>query len=205
MEVSSLTLNRLSVYLRCLRRLQEEGSETTSSRELAERFHLSASLIRKDLTQFGEFGIRGVGYRVGPLIDRLIAVLGIDQEHRLIVVGVGGLGSALIRHLGLQHDSFRVVGGVDVDPAIVGTHVGPIVVRHADELEQVVSEAGADVGLLTVPAKVAQDNYDALVASGIRAVLNFAPVRLDRGKRDIPTRSVDVRIILEELSFRVKG
>jgi len=203
MEVSSLTLNRLSVYLRCLRRLQEEGFETTSSKELAERFHLSATLIRKDLTQFGEFGIRGIGYRVAPLIERLTAVLGLDQHHKLIVVGVGGLGSALIRHLDLQHDSFSVVGGVDVDPDVVGTRIGPVVVRHADELEQVVSETGANVGVLTVPAEVAQDNYDGLVASGIRAVLNFAPVRLER-KRDVPTQSVDVRIILEELAFRVK-
>jgi redox-sensing transcriptional repressor len=134
----------------------------------------------------------------------LSSILGIDQKHKLIVIGVGGLGSALVRHLGLQHDSFDIVAGVDIDPSVVGTQVGPIVVRHSDELRDVMRETGAEVGILTVPAKVAQDNYDALVANGIRAVLNFAPARLDRD-RNVQTRSVDVRIILEELAYFVKS
>ena len=203
-DVSPLTLNRLSVYLRCLRRLQEEGVRRISSSDLAERFHLSPSQIRKDLAQFGEFGIRGVGYDVEALADSLHHLLGLGRNYRLVLVGMGNLGSALSRYLGFNSGSFRVVAAVDNDPAKVGRKVGDIEIRSATALDEVVRESRADIGVLAVPAEAAQENYDALVRSGIRAVLNFAPSRVQRDPR-VPLKNVDLRINLEELAFVLGG
>jgi len=199
-DVSPLTLNRLSVYLRCLRSLQAEGARRTSSQELAQRFQLSSSQIRKDLAQFGEFGIRGVGYDVDALARSLNALLGLDRQHRLVVVGMGNLGSALARYLGFNSGAFQVVAGVDKDPAKVGTQVGDLIVRHSDQLAEVVRETRADIGVLAVPANTAQENYEALAAAGVKAVLNFAPARVTRN-REVPLKNVDLRIQLEELAF----
>lgn len=199
-EVSPLTLNRLSLYLRCLRRLQEMGVQRVSSQALAQRFHLSATQIRKDLAQFGEFGIRGVGYDVDALADHLNALLGLDRRHSLVIVGMGNLGCALAQYLGFNHGAFQVVAGVDNDPAKVGRCVGDIAVHPASELAEVVRELGAEIGVLTVPAEAAQENYDALAAAGVKGVLNFAPVRLKR-RPEVPLKNVDLRINLEELAF----
>jgi redox-sensing transcriptional repressor len=199
-DVSSLTLNRLSVYLRCLHQLEEEGVHTISSQELADRFRLSSSQIRKDLAHFGEFGVRGVGYDVHGLARALHRLLGLDRDYRLVLVGMGNLGSALARYLGFNSGSFRVVAGVDKDSAKVGRCIAGLTVRHTDDLTQVVAETGAEIGILAVPAESAQANYDALRQAGVRAVLNFAPVRVVRHP-DVPLKDVDLRINLEELAY----
>ncbi|HMB53414.1 MAG TPA: redox-sensing transcriptional repressor Rex [Thermoanaerobaculia bacterium] len=198
--VSPLTLNRLSVYLRCLRHLQEQKVARVSSKVLAERYLLSASQIRKDLAQFGEFGIRGVGYVVDDLAARLTELLGLDREHPLVIVGMGNLGQALSRYLGFNHGAFRVVAGVDADPAKVGLEVGDFQVRHVDELPVVVAESEAEIGVLAVPAEAAQENYEALVDAGVKAVLNFAPARV-KEKKGVPLKNVDLRINLEEVAY----
>jgi redox-sensing transcriptional repressor len=200
LDVSSLILNRLSLYLRCLRSLQEQGVHRVSSQQLADQFHLSAPLIRKDLAQFGEFGIRGTGYDIEHLIDRLHSALGLDQQHPLLVVGMGRLGTALARYLGFNDATFRVVAVLDNDPAKVGQEVGGLTIGHTEELEQIVREFGVEIGVLTVPAEAAQPAYDALVDAGVQAVLNFAPVRLQL-RPGLPSKSVDFRIHLEELVY----
>ena len=202
-EVSSLTLNRLSVYLRCLRKLREQGVERISSGEFAKRFHLSASLIRKDLAHFGEFGIRGVGYEVDRLGERIHTVLGLDDPRRLVVVGMGSLGNALARYIDFNHDNFEVVAGFDKDLAKVGTRVGHLTVRHASELTEVVRETKAELGILSVPPEAAQHNYDTHAEAGVRAVLNFAPVQLERHP-NVRLKNVDFRIYLEELVYFLK-
>jgi redox-sensing transcriptional repressor len=199
-EVSPLTLNRLSFYLRCLRQLQEQGIKRISSQEMARRYHLSATQIRKDLAQFGEFGIRGVGYEVDELADHLNALLGLDRQHAMLIVGMGNLGSALAQYLGFNYGAFHVVAGVDNDPKKIGRKVGSFTVRSADDLSDVVRESGAEIGVLAVPAEAAQENYDRLADAGIKAVLNFAPVRVKR-RPDVPLKNVDLRINLEELAF----
>jgi len=198
--VSPLILNRLSVYLRCLRHLQETGVERISSQQLADRFLLSASQIRKDLAQFGDFGIRGVGYEVAVLADHLNSLLGLDRSHPLLIVGMGNLGSALSRYLGFNHGAFKVVAAVDRDPEKVGRDMGDFVIRHVDDLPAVVRDSGAEIGVLAVPASAAQENYEALVRAGIRAVLNFAPARVKR-IQGVPLKNVDLRINLEEVAF----
>lgn len=199
-EVSPLTLNRLSFYLRCLRHLQENGVSRVSSQEMAQRYHLSATQIRKDLAQFGEFGIRGVGYDVDALATHLSSLLGLDNQHALLIVGMGNLGSALAQYLGFNYGSFRVVAGVDNDPRKIGQRVASLTVRSSADLKEVVRESGAEIGVLAVPADAAQENYDALADAGIKGVLNFAPVRVKR-RTDVPLKNVDLRINLEELAF----
>src|SRR5687768_13545724 len=127
--VSPLTVNRLSVYLRVLRQLAEQGEQRVSSQQLAARYDLSAAQIRKDLAQFGEFGIRGIGYDVPQLAARLEGLLGLDRRYPLVIVGMGNLGRALAHYLEFNSGSFEVVAGVDNDPAVVGSALGRLTVR----------------------------------------------------------------------------
>jgi redox-sensing transcriptional repressor len=202
-EISPLTLNRLSFYLRCLRQLQELGLARISSQEMAQRYHLSATQIRKDLAQFGEFGIRGVGYQIDELAEHLDALLGLDRDHPMVIVGMGNLGSALARYLGFNHGAFHVVAGVDNDPRKIGKSVAGFTVRDAAGLADVVRESGAVIGVLTVPSELAQHYYDTLADAGIRGVLNFATVRV-KPRPGVPLKNVDLRINLEELAFFLK-
>jgi redox-sensing transcriptional repressor len=198
--VSAQTVNRLSLYLRCLRRLQELRIQRISSLELARRFDLSATQIRKDLAQFGEFGIRGVGYDVDQLIEHLSTLLGLDRRHRVVIVGVGNLGRALSQYLGFNSGSFQVVAGVDIDPRQVGKPAGIFRIAHSDDLAEIVRASRAEIGVLTVPAEAAQENYDALVAAGIRGVLNFTRARI-QSVPEVPLKDVDLRVHLEEMAF----
>lgn len=199
-DVSSLTLHRLSVYLRSLQRLREEGVAQVSSQELADRFHLSPTQIRKDLTQFGEFGIRGVGYRVDHLEERLRSLLGLDVCRNMVLVGVGNLGRALLRHPGFNSSSFRLVGAVDADPKKIGRRVGRLTVEPPEALPRLVERTVAEIGILAVPADAASANAEALVTAGIRAILNFAPARLPEHP-GVLALNVDLRISLEELGY----
>ncbi len=203
-DISPLTLNRLSVYLRCLRTLQAEDKKTISSGALAERFHLSSSQIRKDLAHFGEFGVRGVGYRIDDLAKRLHGLLGLDVRHRLVIVGMGNLGSALAGYFGFNDVSFEVVAGVDDDPRRVGLEIAGVIVQAASALAGVVEETGADIGVIAVPAEAAQKALEALVAAGVTSILNFAPRPL-RAEGTVQLRNVDMRIHLEELAFHLQG
>jgi len=199
-SVSPLSLNRISFYLRCLKSLDSEGVQRISSKELARRFHLSAPQIRKDLAQLGEFGIRGVGYETGPLIDHLSSRLGLDRLHRMVIVGMGHLGSALAGYFGFNSGPFQVVAGLDRDPSKIGRRIGHLVIRPVNELTETVESEGAELGVLAVPGEDAQAVHDALVAAGIRGIINFSPTRILPAP-GVPLKSVDLRIHLEELTF----
>ncbi len=200
-EVSSLAINRLSVYLRCLRQLHREGVSRISSADMARRFRLSATQIRKDLAHFGEFGIRGVGYQVSDLQRRLESLLGLDREHRAVIVGGGNLGTALARFPGFNSRAFRVVAIFDIDARKVSASDAALPrVLHTSEIRRVVPQLEAQIGILAVPASAAQENYDALVEAGIQAVLNFAPVPLETDPR-VPAKTVDLLIFMEELAY----
>jgi redox-sensing transcriptional repressor len=203
-SVSCVTLHRLSEYLRCLRYLEGTGIEKISSGDLAERFHLSAAQIRKDLAHFGEFGIRGVGYDISHLADRIKCLLGLDQPRAVIVAGMGNLGSALTRFLSIGRETFEVVAGVDSDPSKIGEKIGHLTIRPVSELPRLVDETRAEIGILAVPADAAQSVYEAFVSAGVQAVLNFAPVRLPSDKA-VRTRNVDLQVFLEELSYFLRA
>jgi len=185
------------------RQLQEQGLARISSQEMAQRYQLSATQIRKDLAQFGEFGIRGVGYQIDELAEHLDALLGLDRSHPMVIVGMGNLGSALARYVGFNHGAFHVVAGIDNDPKKIGKTVAGFTVRDARELAEVVRASGAVIGVLTVPSEAAQHYYDALADAGVRGVLNFAAVRV-KPRPGVTLKNVDLRINLEELAFFLK-
>jgi len=199
--VSEFTTERLSVYLRCLTILETAGVKTISSSRLAERFHLNSAQIRKDLACFGELGVRGVGYQVGALRRHLTTTLGLDRLRRMVIFGAGNLGLALSDYPGFNSDGFVVTAVFDSDPAKHGlASRGGIPILPNAELPRVLDAGEVDLGVIAVPAAAAQSVYDTLADAGIRAILNFAPVQLHQ-RPGVRTRSVDLRINLESLSF----
>ena len=203
--ISELTTGRLSVYLRCLTFLEAQGQKTVSSHELADRFHLNSSQIRKDLACFGEFGTRGVGYDVSRLKEQLVVTLGIDRTRNAVIVGAGNLGMALADYDGFNANGFHIVAMLDVDPSKTGRESRRgIPVLTLQHLTDVIRRNHVEIGIVAVPSENAQEVYDALVESGIRAILNFAPVQI-RLRRGVKVKSVDLRINLESLSFYLKG
>ncbi|MGC8916979.1 MAG: redox-sensing transcriptional repressor Rex [Thermoanaerobaculum sp.] len=200
-SISELTINRLSVYLRCLDQLEQEGVLTVSSQELADRFHLNSAQIRKDLAYFGEFGIRGVGYNVAQLKEHLTNILGLNEQRHAIIVGAGNLGTALAHYSGFNSGGFRIVGVLDNDPRRIGAPIpGGLVVEDVKFLPDIVKERNVHIGIITVPASAAQKIFDALVEAGVQAVLNFAPTQL-KGHPEVKLKNVDLKINLELLSF----
>jgi redox-sensing transcriptional repressor len=199
-KISELTISRLSVYLRCLNELWEEGAHTTSSQGLADRFNLNSAQIRKDLAYFGEFGVRGLGYNIDQLRNHLIKILGLDRLHRLGVIGAGNLGNALANYDGFSPRNFSVVALFDTDPAKIGLRLASGVEVHSmAEFAEVASELGIDIVAIAVPARAAEAVLDAVVAAGIGAVLNFAPIRL-HGRPGVKVKQVDLLVSLEGLS-----
>ncbi len=200
-KISELTINRLSIYLRCLNELSEAAVQTASSKLLAERFNLNSAQIRKDLAYFGEFGVRGVGYVVEDLRAQLRGILGLATTHRVAIVGAGNLGLALANYLGFQQDSFQIVALFDVDPARIGLEVRPgLVVQSLDLLPSVIPERQVDMVMLTVPAVAAESVLEMVMQAGVRAVLNFAPVHLS-DRSGCKVKTVDLSISLESLSY----
>jgi redox-sensing transcriptional repressor len=201
-KISELTTSRLSVYLRCLNELTAEGQKTISSEGLAERFHLNSAQIRKDLAYFGEFGVRGVGYYIENLRDDLTRILGLNEEHRVGIIGAGRLGAALADYYGFARSNFYVKALFDIDQNKVGKQIGEakISVYALDTLPQIVKKEKIDVAVIAVPAQFAQMVLDAVVQAGIKAVLNFAPTPL-KLQREVKIKTVDLTISLEGLSY----
>lgn len=201
-KISELTTSRLSVYLRCLNELAAEGLKTISSEGLADKFHLNSAQIRKDLAYFGEFGVRGVGYYIESLRDHLTKILGLDEEHRVGIIGAGRLGAALADYYGFTKSNFHVAALFDTDEKKIGKRVGEakISVYDLNTLPQMVKKEKIDVAVIAVPAAFAQAVLDAVVEAGIKAVLNFAPTPL-KAQGDVKLKTVDLTISLEGLSY----
>src|SRR5215208_4360504 len=201
-KISELTTSRLSVYLRCLNLLAAAGIKTISSQALADQFRLNSAQIRKDLAHFGEFGTRGVGYSVGELRRHLTQILGLDRAHRVGIVGAGNLGTALANYNGFRESNFEVVALFDNDRAKIGRKVGAAETQVHDvrRLARVVRECDIDVAVIAVPARVAQRVLNQVMSAGVKAVLNFAPVRL-HARLGVKVKTVDLTISLESLSY----
>ncbi|MFN7988792.1 MAG: redox-sensing transcriptional repressor Rex [Thermoanaerobaculia bacterium] len=205
--VSEAATHRLSLLLRGLRQLEEEGVGTVSSLGLAHRFGMNAAQIRKDLAHLGEFGVRGVGYRVSDLRARLGSILGLDRVRVVVIVGAGHLGQALADSRNFNGESFRVGALFDVDGRKVGgrSRTG-IPILHAKTLRESVEELGAEIGIVTVPAESAAGAARALAEAGIRRILNFAPATIG-ALPGATVRNVDLTLSLETLAIQlpVKG
>lgn len=199
-KISELTTNRLSVYLRCLNTLAEKGAKTVSSRTLAERFHLNSAQIRKDLAYFGEFGVRGVGYKIDSLRDHLTHILGLDTEHRVCIIGAGRLGAALADYYGFRKANFTVAALFDSDAKKIGKKVGNVEILDVKNFAAVVKRDKIEVAVIAVPAPNAQNALERVLKAGIKAVLNFAPVAL-KASNDVKLKTIDLTTSLESLSY----
>ena len=200
-QVSELTTNRLSVYLRSLNQLEAAGVETISSQALAEQFHLNAAQIRKDLAYFGEFGVRGVGYYIKDLKRHLRKILGLDRKLKVAVMGAGNLGLALADYPGFRREGFEIVAMFDAADSKIGDESrSGVPIFDIRELRKVARREHIDIAMIAVPAESAQPVVDLVVAAGVKAVLNFSPGAL-KVPAGVKLKSVDLTVSLESLSF----
>ena len=198
--IPEATVARLAVYLRVLSTLADAGRSTVSSGELATAAGVNPAGLRKDLSHLGPCGVRGVGYEVDVLRDRIGRVLGVERSRPCVLVGIGNLGSALADYAGFGSRGFEFVGLFDASPTRIGQRIGGQSVRPIDELEAVVAATQASIGVITTPAAVAQSVCDRLAAAGVRSILNFAPVTL-AAPAGVDVRKVDLSVELQVLAF----
>ena len=200
-SVSELTTNRLSVYLRCLNTLDAAGVRTVSSQGLADQFHLNAAQIRKDLAYFGEFGVRGVGYYVKELRRHLRQILGLDRHVAVAIMGAGNLGLALADYPGFRQEGFEIAAMFDSRADKIGhrSRAG-VPIHDSRDLRRIVKREHIRIAVVAVPAHAAQSVVNAVVATGIKAVLNFAPGTL-KVPADVKLKNMDLTVSLESLSF----
>jgi len=194
--------SRLSRYLRYLEELDRNGVTTTSSQALGAALGVTAAQVRKDLGYFGQFGYPGLGYKIAQLTPELRRILGTDKAWNVALVGIGNLGTALLRYKGFSAHGFRIVALFDASPALVGKRVEGNEVHHVDEISARVRECNIELAVLSVPGEAAQAVADRLVEAGIRGIFNFAPALLNL-TQEVAYVSIDLALELEQLSFVV--
>jgi len=199
-KIAESTVRRLSLYLRFLEEFEEQGMETVSSEALAARGGTTSAQVRKDLSFFGSFGKRGLGYGVPELVRNLLEILGLGRTYRVAMIGAGKIGSALVQYRGFRQRGFEVVAIFDADPAKVGRAWDGLTVRDAKELEAEFRRQAVDIAVIVTPAEAAQAVADRVVALGVKAILNFAPVQLVVPD-DVVVKTVNLALELETLSF----
>jgi redox-sensing transcriptional repressor len=201
-DIPSVTVPRLALYLRKLRELRARGVERVSSKDLAAMIDLNAAQIRKDFSYFGEFGTRGVGYEVERLIEVITRSLGLHRTWNVVIIGAGLLGTALARYRGFGEQGFRLTAMFDSSATVIGANYGEGRVRSVAELDDFCAVERVDIAVVTVPASEAQATIERLVTAGVRAILNFAPVRVHTPD-DVLIRQVDLSSELMALSFHL--
>jgi redox-sensing transcriptional repressor len=199
-KIAESTVRRLSLYLRFLEEFEEQGAHTMSSEALAQRGGTTSAQVRKDLSFFGSFGKRGLGYPVRELRIKLREILGLDRRYRVVVVGAGKIGSALVQYRGFRDRGFDLIALYDIDPAKIGRNWNGLSVRDVAHLERELRHERADIAAVVTPAEAAQEVADRLVACGVTAILNFAPVQLKVPER-VVVRTVNLVLELEALSY----
>lgn len=199
-KISDSTIHRLSVYYRALLSLEKEGYETISSKELAKREKLTPAQVRKDLSFFGSFGTRGLGYPVKQLMQQIAEILGINRVWNVALIGVGNVGSALVSYKEFAKQGFIIKQVFDNDQRKIGSNHKGIVVSDSADVKRLLKEHEISIVILTVPASAAQLVCDDVIEAGVKAILNFAPVNL-RVPDDVLLRNENMAIELEHLSF----
>lgn len=202
-NLPAAAVERLPRYLRCLE-LLPPSQVTISSKELARLCNLNAAGVRKDLSYLGSAGMRGVGYCVKELVERIRRRLGLTENRAVAVIGVGNLGSALANHGGFGNRGFRIAGLYDADPAKIGRQTAGITIRPLEQLPEDAESAGISVGIIATPAEVAQKVADTLSEAGVPSILNFAPAVLSVPE-GVHLRQVDVATELQILGFYMTG
>jgi redox-sensing transcriptional repressor len=199
-KIADSTVRRLAIYLRFLEEFQQQGRDTISSEALASRAGTTSAQVRKDLSFFGSFGKRGLGYDVDALALRLREILGLGHRYRVMIVGAGRLAGALVQYAGFSARGFQIVAVVDRDPDKIGELLGEVRVADVAEMETVVRREEVEIAILVTPADPAQALVDRLIACGVTAILNFAPVQL-QVPEGVDVKNVNLAVELETLSY----
>jgi len=199
-SIPEIIVGRLPVYLQALEHMLNQGIHTTSSQELGEIIGISAAQIRKDLSQFGEFGKQGKGYSVPYLVEQLRGILHVDRVWDIAVVGAGNLGHAIAHYQGFLNHGFRVAMIFDNDAKRIGTQIASLIVQDSANLIPTIQKASIKVAMLTVPAPAAQSVTDNLVKAGIKSILNYAPISLTV-PQDVHVQYVDPVIYLQKMTY----
>ncbi|MEO6527883.1 MAG: redox-sensing transcriptional repressor Rex [Gemmatimonadaceae bacterium] len=199
-RIAESTVRRLSIYLRFLEEFEEKGLSTVSSEELARRGGTTSAQVRKDLSFFGSFGKRGLGYSVPELSTALREILGLKKEWRVVIIGAGKIGAALAQYRGFRQRGFNILAVYDTNPDKVGRALEGIEIRDMTRLEQDVASEHPEIAVIAIPGEGAQEVLDRIVKIGIKAVLNFAPIQL-HAPPDVTVKAVNMAMELEGLSF----
>lgn len=197
------TIRRLWLYLRYLNRAVEAGQDSLSSQDLANILGINSGQIRKDLSYFGEFGTRGVGYNTQKLVDEIRSIFNLTKKWKVALVGVGNIGSALLDYPGFESQGIEISLAFDCNPEIIGKSIGGITVEDISTLEKKLKENGVKLGIIAVPSANAQNVADTLVQGGVIGIINFAPALLDLPKK-IKVIQVDIAIELARLIYYVQ-
>ena len=200
--ISKATIDRLPLYFRTLRLVQDEGIDVISSDELGRRLGITPEQIRKDLASFGQFGKKGVSYYVNELKHNVGGILGLDNHWNIAVVGIGHLGAALANYQNFVSLGFNLVALFDQDPKVIGTVQNHVKVEAIDDLSRIVRERGVHIGIIAVPAAFAQDVADKLVAAGVKGIWNFAPIKM-QVPESMHIVNEDLSIGLSRLSYHI--
>lgn len=199
-RIPDIIIGRLPVYMRALQRMADKDIQTTSSQELGERVGISAAQIRKDISQFGEFGKQGTGYNIPYLLDKLREILKVDRIWDVALVGAGDMGHALARYQGFANRGFQIVMVFDNDPAKVGQNAGNFTVENLADMVERIRAAEVKLAMLTVPAAAAQEVADQLVKAGVKAILNYAPISLNVPP-DVRVQHIDPATHLQRMTY----
>lgn len=202
-DIPRKSIYRLSIYQRCLERLKENGLDTVSSNSLAKAAGVKSAQLRKDLAHFGQFGTRGLGYSVDALIEVITGVLGTSSLLPVILVGVGNLGSALLKYSGFNREGFEISAAFESDQNRLKNVVADIPIMNVSQMTQYVKDNDVKIAIIAVPAETAQEVANALVNSGVQAFLNFSSTLL-KTPDNVIVNSVDLALELEHLSYFVK-
>ena len=199
-KIPDIIIGRLPVYLRALQRMAERGMRTTSSQELGDNVGISAAQIRKDISQFGEFGKQGTGYSIPFLMDKLRSILKVDRMWDVALVGAGDMGHALARYQGFTNRGFCIVMVFDNDPAKIGRKIGDFVIEDSATMVERIRSSGIKVAVATVPASAGQQVADKLVEAGVRCILNYAPLHLVVPE-NVRVQHIDPAIHLQRMTY----
>ena len=203
LEIPEVVIDRLPIYVRALTVLERQGRDVVNSQELGGKLGVTPAQIRKDLSYFGRFGKQGRGYNVKRLLEELHQILGITREWSMVLVGVGQLGRAILGYGGFAPQGFRIVGAFDIDSAAVGERVNGLEVKSIDVLPEEMRRLNAQLGIVAVPAASAQQVIDMLVASGVKAILNYAPIAA-HVPPDVRIKDIDPVLALQSMTFYIK-
>ncbi|HKP16372.1 MAG TPA: redox-sensing transcriptional repressor Rex [Gemmatimonadaceae bacterium] len=199
-RIAESTVRRLSIYLRFLEEFEDRGLTTVSSEELARRGGTTSAQVRKDLSFFGSFGKRGLGYSVPELSSALRDILGLGREWRVVIIGAGKIGAALAQYRGFRQRGYNIVAAYDSNREKIGRSLEGIEIRDMARFESDIATERPEIAVIAIPAEGAQEVLDRIVRTGIKAVLNFAPVQL-HAPADVTVRAVNMAMELEGLSF----